>query len=77
VRPSRLGALCIAEALRRAEVRGADVGHVVFGNVIPTEPRDAYLSRVAVIDGGIPPEVPALTVNRLCGSGLQSVVSAA
>ena len=77
VPPSRLGALCIAEALRRAEVRGADVGHVVFGNVIPTEPRDAYLSRVAAIDGGIPPEVPALTVNRLCGSGLQAVVSAA
>ncbi|GJE44365.1 beta-ketothiolase BktB [Methylobacterium soli] len=77
VPPARLGALCVAEALRRAEVRGADVGHVVFGNVILTEPRDAYLSRVAAIDGGIPPEVPAFTVNRLCGSGVQAVVSAA
>ncbi|KAB1074035.1 acetyl-CoA C-acyltransferase family protein [Methylobacterium planeticum] len=77
VPPSRLGALCVREALRRAEVQGAEVGHVVFGNVIPTEPRDAYLARVAALEGGIPQEVPALTVNRLCGSGLQAVVSAA
>ena len=77
VPPARLGALCVAEALRRAEVPGDQVGHVVFGNVIPTEPRDAYLSRVAAIEGGIPKETPAFTVNRLCGSGLQAIVSAA
>ncbi len=46
-------------------------------NVIPTEPRDAYIARVAAMEGGIPEEVPAMTVNRLCGSGLQAVVSAA
>ena len=77
VPPTKLGALCVAEALRRAGVAGDQVGHVVFGNVIPTEPRDAYLSRVAAIDGGIPKEVPALTLNRLCGSGMQAIVSAA
>ena len=77
VPPAKLGALCVAEALRRAGVAGDQVGHVVFGNVIPTEPRDAYLSRVAAIDGGIPKETPAFTVNRLCGSGLQAIVSAA
>ena len=48
-----------------------------MGNVIPTEPRDAYLSRVAAIDAGIPQETPAFNVNRLCGSGLQAIVSAA
>jgi len=75
--PTRLAAACVADALARAGVAGDAVGHVVFGNVIPTEPRDAYLSRVAAIDGGIPKAVPAMTLNRLCGSGVQAIVSAA
>lgn len=77
VPPIKLAALCVAEALRRAGVQGDEVGHVVFGTVIPTEPRDAYLSRVAAIEGGVPKETPAFNVNRLCGSGLQAIVSAA
>ncbi|MCJ2133140.1 beta-ketothiolase BktB [Methylobacterium sp. J-026] len=74
---SKLAALCVAEALKRSGTAPETVGHVVFGNVIPTEPRDAYIARVAAIEGGVPKEVPALTVNRLCGSGLQAIVSAA
>ena len=65
------------EALARARVAGDEVGHVVFGNVIHTEPKDMYLARVAAINGGVAKEAPALTVNRLCGSGLQAIVSAA
>ena len=53
------------------------MGHAVFGNVIHTQPRDMYLSRVAAVEGGLPVETPAVTVNRLCGSGLQAIVSAA
>lgn len=75
--PSELAARCIAEALTRATTAPDAVGHVVLGNVIPTEPRDAYIARVAAMEGGIPKEVPAMTVNRLCGSGLQAIVSAA
>jgi acetyl-CoA C-acetyltransferase len=75
--PTELGAKVIAEAVRRASIQPSDVGHVVMGNVIPTEPKDLYLARVAAIGAGIPVETPALTVNRLCGSGLQAVVSAA
>ena len=75
--PTALASLCIREALSRAAVSPENVGHVVFGNVIHTEPRDAYLSRVAAIDAGLPASVPCLTLNRLCGSGLQAVVSAA
>lgn len=75
--PTTLAAAVVAEALKRAGVSGEQVGHVVFGHVIPTEPRDAYISRVAAIEGGVPKEAPALTVNRLCGSGLQAIVSAA
>lgn len=77
VPPTRLGSLVVAEALKRAQVDGAEVGTVVFGHVIVTEPRDAYLSRVAAMEGGIPKEVPAMNVNRLCGSSAQAVVSAA
>lgn len=77
VPPTALAALCIREALSRAGVHPESVGHVVFGNVIHTEPRDAYLSRVAAIDAGLPTSVPCLTLNRLCGSGLQAVLSAA
>lgn len=75
--PSDLGALVIAEALKRSGVTGTDIGHVVMGNIIHTEARDMYVSRVAAINAGIPQEAPALTVNRLCGSGLQAIISAA
>lgn len=75
--PTDLAARCVKEALSRADVAGNEVGHVVIGNVIHTESKDMYLSRVASMNGGIPKEVPALTLNRLCGSGLQAIVSAA
>jgi acetyl-CoA C-acetyltransferase len=75
--PCALGAAVSREALARAGIVGEEVGHVVFGNVILTEARDAYLARVAAIEGGIPTEVPAMTLNRLCGSGVQAIVSAA
>ena len=71
-----LGALVVKEALARAGVEGKDVGHVVFGHVVNTEPRDMYLSRVAAINGGCGEGTPAFNVNRLCGSGLQAIVSA-
>ncbi len=74
--PTDLAARCVREALSRAKVAPGEVGHVVFGNVIHTEPKDMYLSRVAAVNGGIPKEVPALTLNRLCGSGLQAIVTA-
>jgi len=73
---TELGALVVREVLARAAVPGADVGHVVFGHVVSTEPRDLYLSRVAALNGGCPPETPAFNVNRLCGSGLQAIVTA-
>lgn len=72
-----LAAHCVRESVRRAGIEAGDVGHVVFGNVIHTDPRDHYLARVAGIDGGLPHETPAITVNRLCGSGLQAIVTAA
>lgn len=75
--PSELASRVTAEALRRSGIAPAEVGHVVFGQVLHTEPRDMYLARVAAVGGGIPVETPALTVNRLCGSGLQAIVSAA
>jgi acetyl-CoA C-acetyltransferase len=74
---TRLGAIAIREAVARAGIDAASVGHVVMGSVIHGEARDMYLSRVAAIDAGIPVGTPCLTVNRLCGSGLQSIVSAA
>ena len=77
VAPADLGALVIKTALERAGVAPKDVGHVVFGNVIPSVPQDAYISRVAALNAGVPQEAPAFNVNRLCGSGLQAVVSAA
>ena len=75
--PTELGALVVREAVRRAGIEPAAVGHVVFGNVIHTDIHDMYLARVAAIKGGLPVETPALTLNRLCGSGLQAIVSAA
>lgn len=75
--PAKLGAAVIAEAIARSGVTADQIGHVVMGNVIPSEPKDAYLARVAAVDAGIPIEVPALTLNRLCGSGVQAIISAA
>ncbi|MBI2768101.1 MAG: acetyl-CoA C-acyltransferase family protein [Burkholderiales bacterium] len=75
--PTELGALVVRESLARASVAGTDVGHVVFGHVVNTEPKDMYLSRVAAINGGCAEGTPAFNVNRLCGSGLQAIVSAA
>ena len=77
VSPTQLAALVVREAVARAGVQPAQVGAVVFGHVINTEPKDMYLSRVAAIDGGLGQDVPAMNVNRLCGSGLQAIVSAA
>jgi acetyl-CoA C-acetyltransferase len=74
---SQLGATAVRAALQRSGADAAEVGHVVMGNVIPTEPRDAYLSRVSALEAGIPKETPAFNVNRLCGSGLQAIVSSA
>jgi len=75
--PTQLGAAVLREACRRASVGTDDVHHVVFGHVVNTEPRDMYLARVATIEGGLSKDTPALTLNRLCGSGLQAIVSAA
>ena len=74
--PTDLGTAVAREAMARAGVDPAQIGQVVFGNVINTEPRDMYLSRVAARQAGVPDEVPAMNVNRLCGSGVQAIVSA-
>jgi len=74
--PTRLGAVAIKEAVARAKIDPATVGHVVLGSVIHGEARDMYISRVAAIEAGLPVGTPCLTVNRLCGSGLQAIVSA-
>ena len=75
--PSDLGAMVAREALQRAQVNGDEVGQVVFGNVIHTEPVDMYISRVVALKSGVSEQSTALTVNRLCGSGLQAIVTAA
>jgi acetyl-CoA C-acetyltransferase len=76
-RPTQLGAIVVREAVGRAGVDPKDVGMVVFGNCIQSGPQDIYLSRVAAIEGGLSFHTPAVTVNRLCGSGLQAIVMAA
>jgi acetyl-CoA C-acetyltransferase len=76
IAPTKLGAIVIREALKRSCVDAADVQQTVMGHVINTEPRDMYLSRVAAMEAGVPKETPAMNVNRLCGSGLQAVISA-
>jgi acetyl-CoA C-acetyltransferase len=75
--PSDLAALCVREAVKRAGVEPREVGHAVFGNIIHTDSHDPYLARVAAVKGGLPVETPALTLNRLCGSGLQAIITAA
>jgi acetyl-CoA C-acetyltransferase len=75
--PSELGARVVREAVARAKVDAGDVGHLVFGNVIHTETRDMYISRMVCLNGGLPQSCGSLTVNRLCGSGMQAIVSAA
>ena len=74
--PSALGAVAARAAMERSGVEGMQIGHVVFGHVINTEPRDMYLSRVAAMEAGVPDTTPAMNVNRLCGSGVQAIVSA-
>lgn len=82
--PSELGAIATAAAMERAGIEGSQVDHVVFGNVLHTEPGDVYMARVVgmragipkVMKAGIPKEVLAYTVNRLCGTGVQAIVSA-
>lgn len=75
--PTDLGSQVVKEAMTRAGVDGAEVQHVVFGNVIHTDPKDMYLARVAALGAGVTQDAPAFTLNRLCGSGLQAIVSAA
>ncbi len=77
LKPDQLATLVLSEAIARAGIDAADVGHVVIGQVIQSEPRDAYLARVAAVNAGVPVATPALTINRLCGSGLESIILAA
>ena len=75
VPPIKLGTVAFKTALARAGVDGAQIGHVAMGHVINTEPRDMYVSRVAAMQAGVPDTTPAMNVNRLCGSGVQAIVS--
>lgn len=76
-KPGELAAHVVKAAIERAAIEASQVGHFVLGNVIYCEPRDAYAARIAAIGAGIPQETPAQTVNRLCGSGIQAILSAA
>jgi acetyl-CoA C-acetyltransferase len=75
--PSQLAAMVVAEAVKRAGVEAESVGHCVIGNVIHTESNDMYISRVSALNGGVHYKTPAVTVNRLCGSGMQAIITAA
>jgi acetyl-CoA C-acetyltransferase len=75
--PSELAAKVVCQSLQRSGLSAADIGHVVFGNVIHTDAKDMYLARVAALRGGLQVDTPALTLNRMCGSGLQAIVTAA
>ena len=77
VTPTDLAGQMVAEAVKRSGANSEDVGHCVIGNVAHTDRRDMYMSRTAAIKGGLPDSTPSLTVNRLCGSGLQAIISAA
>jgi len=74
---TQLATAAVRAALTRSGAPAEAIGHVVMGNVIPTDTRDAYLGRVAAMEAGIPKECPAMNVNRLCGSALQAIISAA
>src|SRR5258708_39772223 len=76
IAPTELAARVVREAVSRAKVDPKEIGQCVFGHVIHTEARDMYLSRVAALNGGLPHESGALTLNRLCGRGMQAIVSA-
>ena len=76
IAPSELAARVVKEAVARAKVDPKDVGQCVIGSVIHTEPKDMYISRLACVNGGLPHDTGAFTVNRLCGSGMQAIVSA-
>jgi acetyl-CoA C-acetyltransferase len=75
--PTELGATVVRESVKRAGVDPKDVGHMMLGSVLHSEPKDMYISRVACINGGLPQETAAMTINRLCGSGLQAILSGA
>jgi acetyl-CoA C-acetyltransferase len=75
--PTELAAKVVCQSLQRSGLSAADIGHVVFGNVIHTDAKDMYLSRVAALRAGLQVDTPALTLNRMCGSGLQAIVTAA
>ncbi|WP_210725524.1 acetyl-CoA C-acyltransferase family protein [Candidatus Colwellia aromaticivorans] len=77
IAPTDLAGQMVAEAVKRSGANSEDVGHCVIGNVVHTDRRDMYMSRAAALKGGLPESTPALTVNRLCGSGLQAIISAA
>jgi acetyl-CoA C-acetyltransferase len=77
VAPATLGRIVIEEAIKRSGVAASEVQHVVMGQAIPSEPRDSYLARISAVEAGVPIEAPALTVNRLCASGMQAIVSGA
>jgi len=75
--PSELAAKVVCQSMQRSGLSPSDIGHVVFGNVIHTDPKDMYIARVAALRGGLTVDTPALTLNRMCGSGLQAIVTAA
>ncbi len=75
--PADLAAQVVRESVARAQLDPTEIGHCVIGNVMHTEQRDMYMARVAALNGGLPVATPAVTVNRLCGSGLQAIISAA
>jgi acetyl-CoA C-acetyltransferase len=77
VAPIDLGATVVKAVLQRSGVDGSAVGHLAFGHVVHTEPRDMYLSRVVALNAGLPQSCAAFNVNRLCGSGLQAIISSA
>lgn len=77
VAPATLGKIVIEEAIKRSGLEASEVQHVVMGQAIPSEPRDSYLARISAVEAGVPIEAPALTVNRLCASGMQAIVSGA
>src|ERR1051325_2333834 len=77
ISPSDLGAMVTKEAIKRSGLGNGEIGQVVFGNILHTEGGDMYMGRLVALKAGLPVETPGFTVNRLCGSGLQAIVSAA